>query len=102
MAKKAKPKLNLTKKGFIAWLESKSPRAIVGSPQNGCACPISNFICTTSGVKRGSAIVDEGTIVFSDKSSKTPKWASDFIEAIDALDKKRISAKAALEVLQGA
>ncbi len=90
-------KNKLTRTGFVAWLKSKHPRTRVGQSLAGLhACPLARFTGWTIGT----------TVYWIDAAkgsgSTLPKWARDFVKAVDAVQggkSPQITASKALALL---
>lgn len=89
--------MKLFRKDFKKWLESKSPRSIVGFPRLAGMCPIAKYVEST-GKKEPFIGVEEYGYNLNRRWNKTPLWAAEFIRNVD---RKRtpITAAAALKVL---
>ncbi len=70
--------MRLTRPAFIAWLESKKPRARVGA-KNPSRCPIDMYTGGTTGNKEYLSKDRKGQLV----SRFLPKWAVQFVFDVD-------------------
>lgn len=93
--------MRLVQHKFAAWLRAKQPDAIVGENRDCHSCPIANFYSETSG---GADIVifdrgDDFRIDRGDGGRPAPRWASQFIDAVDGDQDGKITARRALQIL---
>ncbi len=111
MTSKLKQKaLTLTRPAFQAWLESKHPRSYIGTVGASEACPIAQYLKSTTGsndvdvdgfqmtINENADYDDEGSDPMISKD--LPKWAGNFVERIDNLGGYRVTAQRALKILQ--
>lgn len=90
---------SLSKAKFKAWLESKHPRTRVGVPNECWSCPIAKFLRQTT---EEEWEVDR-ELVFSIETCRShslPKWAGNFIDKIDMIETKTVSAVKCLQILR--
>ena len=100
--------MRIVRKKFKAWLEAKKPRAKVGMPCKGHACPLANYLSETHGefVRVGclyATTYEEAKEEIIRKRTKLPLWADKFVYSVDGLsdERKYITAKKALSILKG-
>ncbi len=104
-------KLTTTKKAFQVWLESKKTPTIVGFSGDGENCPLAKYFTETNNIKKGEIRVTE-FIIGPNRLGKTTEpspWMVKFMTKVDDWPlmagnpnrSNRISAKRALEFLQG-
>lgn len=85
----------LTRKSFKEWLKSLPQRKIVGCSACVSECPIATFLGTKYAVVRSTFYCLDWK-----KEINLPKWAQSFIERVDEVAYKDITAKYALQVLE--
>ena len=96
----------ITKKQFIAWLESKKPRELVGRVGHCCLCPLAN--CLAERGKRDPWL--ESTVLYYGDpydgngeepviEENLPEWAKNFIAEADNRKTKQITAKTCLKIM---
>ncbi len=99
----------LSKNAFITWLNTKHPRTKAGVSCNSDFCPLAKFLTQTTGVqyevdgftyaqqKRdadGFLQVDEST------RQELPRWAIEFIGAVDDSNYDSVSVGRALTIVE--
>ncbi len=72
----------LIRKNFIAWLQSKRPRARVGQEMH---CPLDCFLGESRGLNKANipASVGSRTYIVKGLSRNLPKWAVQFVYDVD-------------------
>lgn len=78
---------------FKTWLESRNPDEIIGKANSPTQCPLS----TCTGLSIGNDVYHEKES-YSVKCS-LPLWASKFVQLIDDTEKKEITVRDALSIL---
>lgn len=99
--------MQISKRDFKKWLESKGALQRVGVPAESMCCPIAVYLNekydTRANVGRIHAeLFEKGHDIKVKESTRMPHWASRFIQAVDDLaDKKKyITAQKALQILK--
>lgn len=95
--------MKLNRRKFQRWLEEKRPDEIVGHQRDCHSCPIALFYAdATSGHE--VVIFDNGDGPIIDRGyikTRAPRWAAEFIWAVDGTQEPNITAARALGILIG-
>lgn len=87
----------LTYKKFQAWLHSKKDRQIVGQPDRTMCCPIAIFFYEMYGTR--DVFVGGKGFYINNQASRCPLWARRFIQQVDQLKCKNVTAQRARRIL---
>ena len=109
-------KTTVTKKAFQTWLETKSPRTVVGIVLNMEHCPLANYFTEKNNLTLKEnpshifpfVMVDDKVYIYKGSrhiSAKLKPWMKKFIQEIDSLEyinhsNFKVTAKKALDILE--
>jgi hypothetical protein len=89
-----------TRSAFTRWLALKTPRQVVGKPQESSNCPLANFLKTVLPEQEQSrAYVGLYTYGSREQFYELLPWAVEFRIKVDSLKVKNVTAKRALSLL---
>lgn len=97
--------MKLPRKDFRRWLESKSPKAVVGTRGSLCGCPLARYLSSLSHVGYVAVCTDDIYWFDVDEDRphvmKTPLWAENFISHVDESGpvNRKVTAATALKLL---
>lgn len=92
-------RITLIRKGFREWLEGKTGDEVVGQRLDAQDCPVANYLRSMGATDPG--VCQDYYTADHEHDIRPPPWAISFIDAIDMLATKEITARQALAVLDG-
>ncbi len=99
---KAKLRKLLTKPKFRAWLEAKKPRVVVGLGKISSQCPIAKYLESNLGERVSTGRCGIYVFVLGRYiNDATPRWCWGFMDSVDVVRGKHITASRALKILDG-
>lgn len=93
----------LDKAEFKAWLEGHEPSARVGLRATSLSCPVAEWIKETN-AQSYTEVTSMTVLWYSDglglHTVSSPEWLMHFVNKLDALNVRHITARRALQVLE--